>query len=102
MQKVTVDVAKTQLSRLIEAVLSGEEVVIADPTFSRPWTKTNLRRGRDNPDSAPARRPCLIAETMDWAHRDPLDRLLAASALRRHIPIVSADPAFDAILPRIW
>ncbi len=29
MQKGTVDVAKTQLSRLIEAVLSGEEVVIA-------------------------------------------------------------------------
>ena len=45
---------------------------------------------------------CLMAGTMDWAHRDPFDRLLAASALRRHIPIVSADPAFDAILPRIW
>jgi antitoxin (DNA-binding transcriptional repressor) of toxin-antitoxin stability system len=29
MQKVTVHVAKTQLSRLIEAALSGEEVVIA-------------------------------------------------------------------------
>jgi antitoxin (DNA-binding transcriptional repressor) of toxin-antitoxin stability system len=29
MQKVTVHVAKTQLSRLIEAALAGEEVVIA-------------------------------------------------------------------------
>jgi len=29
MRKVTVHVAKTQLSRLIEAALSGEEVVIA-------------------------------------------------------------------------
>ncbi len=29
MRKVTIHVAKTQLSRLIEAALSGEEVVIA-------------------------------------------------------------------------
>ena len=29
MQKVTIHVAKTQLSRLIEAALSGEDVVIA-------------------------------------------------------------------------
>ena len=29
MQKVTVDAAKTNLSKLIDAVLSGEEVVIA-------------------------------------------------------------------------
>jgi PIN domain nuclease of toxin-antitoxin system len=45
---------------------------------------------------------CLMAGTMDWPHRDPFDRLLAASALRRKIPIVSADPAFDAVLARIW
>ncbi len=29
MQKVTIHVAKTQLSRLIEAALAGEEIVIA-------------------------------------------------------------------------
>ena len=29
MQKVTIHVAKTQLSRLIEAALSGEDVIIA-------------------------------------------------------------------------
>jgi PIN domain nuclease of toxin-antitoxin system len=45
---------------------------------------------------------CLMAGTMDWPHRDPFDRLLAASALRRRIPIVSADAAFDALLTRIW
>ena len=45
---------------------------------------------------------CLAAGTMDWAHRDPVDRLLAASAIRRRIPIVSADAAFDAVLTRIW
>jgi PIN domain nuclease of toxin-antitoxin system len=45
---------------------------------------------------------CLMAGTMDWAHRDPFDRLLAASALRRRISIVSADAVFDAVLTRIW
>ena len=45
---------------------------------------------------------CLMAGTMDWPHRDPFDRLLAASALRRRIPIVSADAVFDGVLARIW
>ena len=45
---------------------------------------------------------CLMAGTMFWTHRDPFDRFLAASALRRRIPIVSADAVFDSILVRIW
>ena len=45
---------------------------------------------------------CLLAGTMEWPHRDPFDRLLAASALRRRIPIVSADAVFDAKIARIW
>jgi PIN domain nuclease of toxin-antitoxin system len=43
-----------------------------------------------------------MAGTMFWTHRDPFDRFLAASALRRRIPIVSADAVFDGILVRIW
>jgi PIN domain nuclease of toxin-antitoxin system len=45
---------------------------------------------------------CLMAETMQWPHRDPFDRLLAASALRRGISIVSANPVFDAEVARLW
>ena len=45
---------------------------------------------------------CLMAGTMEWPHRDPFDRFLAASALRRRIPIVSADPVFDQVVVRIW
>ena len=45
---------------------------------------------------------CLMAGTMEWSHRDPFDRFLAASALRRRIAIVSADPVFDELLARIW
>ncbi len=45
---------------------------------------------------------CVSAGLIDWPHRDPFDRLLAASALRRRIPIVSADPVFDGMIARIW
>lgn len=45
---------------------------------------------------------CLRAGVMDWAHRDPFDRLLAATALYFKMPIVSADPAFDGIVTRVW
>ena len=45
---------------------------------------------------------CLMAGTMEWPHRDPFDRFLAASALRRRIPIVSADAVFDQVVVRIW
>jgi PIN domain nuclease of toxin-antitoxin system len=45
---------------------------------------------------------CLMAGTMAWPHRDPFDRFLAASALRRGIAIVSADPIFDGVVSRLW
>jgi PIN domain nuclease of toxin-antitoxin system len=45
---------------------------------------------------------CLAAGAMEWPHRDPFDRFLAASALRRGVPLVSADPVFDDVLSRIW
>lgn len=45
---------------------------------------------------------CLMAGTMDWPRRDPFDRFLAASALRRGIAIVSADRIFDGVVARIW
>jgi PIN domain nuclease of toxin-antitoxin system len=45
---------------------------------------------------------CVLAGTMEWPHRDPFNRLLAASALRRRVAIVSADPIFDAVVARVW
>lgn len=47
---------------------------------------------------------CLFAATIDWDHRDPFDRLLAATSLRSELPIVSADAVFDELdgLKRIW
>jgi PIN domain nuclease of toxin-antitoxin system len=41
--------------------------------------------------------------TLPLHHRDPFDRLIAATALVEGLTVVSADAAFDAYgLPRLW
>lgn len=51
-------------------------------------------------DMALAKRASLL----DWAHRDPFDRMLAATAMDRDLAIVSKDAVFDSLegLRRIW
>lgn len=45
-----------------------------------------------------------LAGTLDWPHRDPFDRLIAATALVNGWALISADTAFDTLigLRRIW
>ncbi|WP_428390971.1 type II toxin-antitoxin system VapC family toxin [Lichenicoccus sp.] len=45
---------------------------------------------------------CLMAGMMDWSHRDPFDRLLAATSRHDAMPLVSADAVFDGVVTRIW
>jgi len=45
---------------------------------------------------------CVDAAMMDWDHRDPFDRLIAATARYYALPLVSADTVFDGRVPRIW
>jgi len=45
---------------------------------------------------------CALAGNLPWEHRDPFDRLLAATALHSQIALVSADRVFDGIVPRLW
>ena len=45
---------------------------------------------------------CLMAGSMTWPHRDPFDRMLAATALIHGLPIISADRVFDGLVTRIW
>jgi PIN domain nuclease of toxin-antitoxin system len=45
---------------------------------------------------------CLAAGRLDWAHRDPFDRMLAATARHYAMPLISADTVFDGIVQRIW
>lgn len=39
----------------------------------------------------------LLAATLEWAHRDPFDRIIGATAMVRGLTLVSADAAFDAL-----
>lgn len=39
----------------------------------------------------------LLAATLEWAHRDPFDRFIAATAITRGLILISADPAFDGL-----
>ena len=48
---------------------------------------------------------CLKASLFDWTHRDPFDRLLAATVQVTGDGLVSADGAFDGVpggVRRIW
>ncbi len=48
--------------------------------------------------SAPLTRAIAArAGTLDWPHRDPFDRLIAATAIEFAYPLVSKDGAFDAL-----
>jgi PIN domain nuclease of toxin-antitoxin system len=47
---------------------------------------------------------CLAASTMEWDHRDPFDRLIAATAETLGLLLVTKDPAFGTrpALRTIW
>lgn len=45
---------------------------------------------------------CVLAGAMAWSHRDPFNRLLAATALQENHLFVSADTVFDGVVPRAW
>ena len=45
----------------------------------------------------------LEAAQLDWVHRDPFDRVIAATARKEGLPLLSSDAAFDVIgLARFW
>jgi len=44
----------------------------------------------------------LLASELAWEHRDPFDRIIAATALKRKLVLISADMAFDAVVQRLW
>jgi PIN domain nuclease of toxin-antitoxin system len=61
----------------------------------------------DGFEVVPASGPIMErAGRFDWAHRDPFDRIIVATALQRGMPVVSKDQTLDAIpsggLQRIW
>lgn len=45
---------------------------------------------------------CVEAGLMEWAHRDPFDRLIAATARQGALLLISADAVFDGVTDRVW
>ena len=39
----------------------------------------------------------MLSGDMDWDHRDPFDRMIAATAIELACPVLSRDAAFDAL-----
>ncbi len=45
----------------------------------------------------------LRAAMLDWDHRDPFDRMIAAVAIQEQVAVVSSDAAFEAVgVERVW
>ena len=43
------------------------------------------------------------AGSLDWAHRDPFDRMLAAQAMLDRLTLVTREPVFtDLSVPTLW
>lgn len=42
-------------------------------------------------------RMAMISGSMEWAHPDPFDRMIAATAIEMACPLISKDAAFDRL-----
>jgi len=45
---------------------------------------------------------CTTAGMLQWSHLDPFDRLIAATAMRYNLPLISVDGVFDGLVGRLW
>ncbi len=98
-----------QASRLTVAAISfyeiGQKVRLGRwPEMLPHLGELEARARADGYDLVPLTAAvALEASMMDWNHRDPFDRLIAALARREGLPLLSSDAAFDEIgIPRFW
>lgn len=74
------------------------------PGSVRPWI-ARLRRLRGVLlEGIPFERWISMTE-LDWAHRDPADRLIAVTALDHDFPVLTKDPVFhasDSPIQAVW
>jgi len=110
---------RARLSRTAHTALDAiDEVVVSAVSFYEIAQKVRLGKwpemeplvdrlsdllaeqgGRATPLTADI---ATAAGLMQWDHRDPFDRLLAATAIHLNLPLVSADSTFDGVVTRIW
>ncbi len=74
------------------------------PEMAAYVRRLEQRAGSDGFDLIPlTATACLTASMLDWRHRDPFDRMIAAVALLETLPVISSDRAFDRIgIERHW
>jgi PIN domain nuclease of toxin-antitoxin system len=106
-----------RLSPKIRAVLRAEgKVLVSAATAWEIATKVRLGRLKFPPAllenleaeireegwtvSPVEMREARVAGSLDWEHRDPFDRVLAAQAIEQGLVLISRDPVF-ATLPQL-
>jgi PIN domain nuclease of toxin-antitoxin system len=112
--------ASPRLSARAAAVISDEDCdrIVSTATFYEiglkhargrlPLSPKALARGLDATGLrvvAPSRAVMIRAAELDWAERDPWDRIVAATALLlAEGRVASSDQAFDAVegIVRVW
>lgn len=103
-QSETVSISAISLFEIGQKVRLGKWPEM-EPFLARLIVLADEQGGRLLATSAEA---SLLAATLDWAHRDPFDRFIAATAITRGLTLISADTAFDALTSeqswpgRIW
>jgi PIN domain nuclease of toxin-antitoxin system len=104
----------------LEAIEAAQNVLVSPITFFEIAQKVRLGKGKwpkmepfvnrlpallaEQGGSVAALEPkiCVAAGLMPWVHRDPFDRLPAATATHHSLPIISADSIFDGVVTRLW
>jgi PIN domain nuclease of toxin-antitoxin system len=107
------------LARAPDMVSAAALAVLADPSTARyisaaaPWEMSIKAASGRLPEALPLllgfdevvkalvaeelpilRRHAVLAGQLDWAHRDPFDRMLAAQAVIEGLTLVTKDAAF--------
>jgi PIN domain nuclease of toxin-antitoxin system len=96
------DLAKPDNELLVSAVSAMEvatKVRLGKFEAGRPLAETWSARVRDlrAGELSISTEHALLAGSLDWAHRDPFDRLLVAQGLLENVTLVTSDSQMSAI-----
>ena len=106
----TRDVIANRSSRLVVSAVSAWEISTKHRLGKLPQADVLLGGYGKHLDRLGAIRlsvaedHALLAGRLDWNHRDPFDRMLAAQAMIESLVIITSDPAFAGCpgVPTLW
>ncbi len=104
------DVIENRSSRLIVSAVSAWEITTKHRLGKLPQADVLLGGYAKHLDRLGVIRlsvtedHALLAGRLDWNHRDPFDRMLAAQAMIESLVIITGDPAFAGCpgVPTLW